>query len=160
MNADLLLRRQRGSLVGWNGAAVVIAIGEQDQHFVGLLAGLQHLDAQTNGVADCRVGPGHADADIVQQDLQAGVVEGQGRLRIGRATKHDQAHAVFAALVDKPLYHLFDRGQAVDQLTFAVAVITRFHRLGNVDGQQQVAHWAGLLQRRLDPDRACQRADQ
>ncbi|MNQ79143.1 hypothetical protein D3C85_940760 [compost metagenome] len=132
--------RHAGGVVRGDRAAGVVAVGEQDQHFLRLMGLVEHLQGQANGIADGGVGAGHADAGVVQQQRQAGVVQSQWRLRVGAAAKHDQAEAVFLAPVDKAVDHFLDCGQAVDLLPVGVGVVGGFHGLGYVDRQHQVAH--------------------
>ncbi|MNV54625.1 hypothetical protein D3C71_1468290 [compost metagenome] len=60
-------RGHGGRVIRGDGAAGVVAVGEQDQHFFLLVGLLQQFQAQADGVADGRVGAGHADAGVVQQ---------------------------------------------------------------------------------------------
>ena len=146
-------RHGRGTGYG-DGAAGVVAVGEQDQHFLLLVGLVEQFQAQADGVADGGVGPRHADAGVVQQQCQAGVVEGQGRLRIGSATKQDQADAVVLAPGNKVLHHVFDRAQAVDPLPAGVGEIGGLHRLRDIDGKHQVAHRLLALDGFFDPYRS------
>ncbi|MNQ81697.1 hypothetical protein D3C85_967300 [compost metagenome] len=60
-------RGHGGRVIRGDGAAGVIAVSEQDQHFF-LLVGLgQQFQAQADSVADGGVGAGHADAGVVQK---------------------------------------------------------------------------------------------
>ncbi|MNP30738.1 hypothetical protein D3C76_1238250 [compost metagenome] len=54
-------------MIRGDGAAGVVTVGEQDQHFFLLVGLVQQFQAQADGVADGRVGAGHADAGVVQQ---------------------------------------------------------------------------------------------
>ena len=50
-----------------DGAAGVIAIGEQDQHFLLLMGLIKQFQAQTDGVTQCSIGASHADTGVFEQ---------------------------------------------------------------------------------------------
>ena len=84
----------------------------------------------------------------------------QRRLRIRGGAEHDQAQPVVLAARDEIGHHGLDAAQAVLALPRRVNEILRFHRLGNVQRQHQVAHGLPVFQRRLNAFRARQRQHQ
>ncbi|KAG1308552.1 hypothetical protein G6F62_015010 [Rhizopus arrhizus] len=87
----------RGGARRRHGASGVIAIGQQDQHLLALLGGIQHPYAQPDRVANGRVGARHAHGSPLQQQAQRSVVARERRLRIGARAEHDQTQPVIGS---------------------------------------------------------------
>lgn len=160
VDADVMLRGQGGGALRRHRAAGVVAVGQQDQHLVGFVHGIQHADGQADGVADGGIGPGHANRRVPQQQLQRRVVQRQRRLRIGGRAEYDQPQPVVAAPGDEVRHHGLHRAPAADRAPLRVAEIRAVHGLRNIERQQHVAHRPAVRERRLHPLRPCQRQHQ
>ncbi|MNY31903.1 hypothetical protein D3C86_1660860 [compost metagenome] len=89
-------RRQRGDF-----AAVIGAVGDQNQHATLRRAHAQPLQGQANGIADRGVFAGDADARFVEPDPHGAPVEGQRCLQVRLAAKQDQADPVAFATFEE-----------------------------------------------------------
>ncbi|MNR13500.1 hypothetical protein D3C85_1299090 [compost metagenome] len=153
MHQDAPVPGQLRRVIRADGAAGVVAVGEQDQDLFPLPGRVEQLDGEPDGATQGRVRAGHADADLVQQHQQAGVVERERRLGIGTGAEHDQADAVILAPADEVTHHVLHHAEAVDPATAGVGVVAGFHGLGDVDGEHQVAYRLLVLDRLLDEHR-------
>ena len=101
-------RRQRGDL-----AAVVHAVGQQDDYLRLGLALAQAVDRRGQSVADGRAVLDQSAADAGQKGLQRALVGGQRALREGFAGEGHQSDAVAVAVGDERSGHLLGGRDAV-----------------------------------------------
>ncbi|MNX48925.1 hypothetical protein D3C86_795190 [compost metagenome] len=150
VHPDPPVASQLGGVGRGDGAAGVIAVRQQDKHLLSLPGLLQQLDGQANGVPERRIGARHADADLIEQQLQAGVIQGQRRLGVGAGAKDDETEAILLAAQDEVLHRRLHRAQAIALAAIRSGVIPGLHGLGDVDGQHDVAGGAVMANRGLD----------
>ncbi len=82
-------------------AAVVGAIGDQNQHAALCRALTQAFEGQADGIADGGVLAGDADSRFVEPHANGVPVESQWRLQIGLTAEQDQADPVAVATFEK-----------------------------------------------------------
>ena len=118
-----------GGLLGGEHAAVVGAIGHEDDERALALAALLALglleagEGHAQTVADGGAVLDHAELEALDLAAQPLVVEGQRGERVGAAREDDHADAVTGALTDEGLDDGLDGLQAVDAFAAALVVL-------------------------------------
>lgn len=131
-------------------AAVVRAIGNQDQHAAVGRALAQALDGKADGIADGGIAARDADPRLVQPDTHGTSVEGQRRLQVGLAAEEDQTDPIAVALLDEVAEQHLDQLQSGELLALPLHVRV-IHRAGDIHCEQQVAATGGQWQRLAQP---------
>ena len=150
VNGDALVFRDLGRLQGRHLAGGVVAVGERDEHaFLGLAA-IKQIDGQANGVAECRLRPGHAHLRLVHELAADFQILGERHLHERSAAKENQRHAIALALRQKGIQHFLHGGETVHRLATGILKVLGRHRAGQVHGQNQITHGYFLGDRRFD----------
>ena len=154
VDADTLRLGDLGRRLGCDLAAVVHAVGQQDDYLRLGLALAQAVDRRCQAVADRRAVFDQAAADARQQGLQRPLVGGQGALREGLACECHQSDPVAVAVGDERSGHLLGRRDAVGP------EVACQHRARDVDRQHDVDALGVRVRKPLHVLRARQCHDQ
>jgi hypothetical protein len=132
MDHDALVAGDLRRLVRRHLARRVIAVGEGDQHPLAHRAAFEHIDGQTEGVAESGLRSRHADLGFAQQLAADIEILGERRLHEGRAAEENQPDAVALAPRQKLIEHRFHRAESVLWLSAGIREVAGRHRSGQV----------------------------
>ena len=123
MDADAFAGGKAGCSAWWHDAAIIGAVGQQNQVFLAGVQITQTFDAKTNGVANCGIVAGNARFDPLQPVTQAVVVKRQWCLQVSLAGKKNQAKTVIRSAGQQLQQQLPSGIESAD-----VAVLQIFHQ--------------------------------
>ena len=124
-----------GRLVGHllRAAAMVLAVGQQHQHPVLPVLGIEGLEGGLDGAGDVRArGRDQIGSQHVQEDLEGAVVQGERALQEGLAGEGHQGHAIPGQAIHELADFLLGAGHAVGLDVLGV------HGQGHVHGHHHV----------------------
>ena len=145
VNGDVAVFGDDGGLLRREGAAVVGAVGEEDdegaQALVAGVVGAGFLfeagEGHAEAVADGGLPSGEADVEAVELAGKPVVVEGERREGVGLVGEDDEADAVVGAFVDEGFDDGADGVDAAEALAL-VFIVFDAHGAGEVDDEHEV----------------------